>query len=336
MLAPQPQQPAVTEDALQWEHFEGASLRLALAPTQAEIRAPKKSDLARLFVEENDDGRQASNDKPRPPPALDHQKELVKLFHNFSSRHSHWQVFADFCELAATTFSNAVDLAQYEKREARYLQIVKGYQREELDNFAHGIALLTLALEDGFADVLGRTYHDLELHNKWAAQYFTPYDLCRMMAKMTIGDTADLQERIAARGFVTTQEPAVGSGAMVIALAQAMREAGINYQKHLHVTAIDVDAKCVHMAYLQFTLLHIPAIVIHGNTLSLEEYGRWYTPAHVWDGWNWKLRRQAAITGAHELFAAPTMEPAAMPVEPAPEQPPAEKPPGPREQLRLF
>ena len=53
---------------------------------------------------------------------------------------------------------------------------------------------------------------------------------------------------------------------MVIALAREMRELGINYQQHLHVTAIDVDPKCVHMSYVQFALLHIPAVIIHGNT----------------------------------------------------------------------
>ncbi len=102
-----------------------------------------------------------------------------------------------------------------------------------------------------------------------------------MMAKMTLGDKDGIRAKIAGRGFVTAQEPACGSGAMVIALAHEMKDAGINYQQHLHVTAIDVDPKCVHMAYLQFALLHIPAIIIHGNTLSLEEFGRWHTPAHI-------------------------------------------------------
>jgi len=152
-----------------------------------------------------------------------------------------------------------------------------------------------------------------------------------MMANMTIADCEDLKERIASRGFVTAQEPAVGSGAMVIALAEAMLDAGINYQQHLHVTAIDVDPKCVHMAYLQLSLLHIPAIIVHGNTLSLEEYGRWYTPAHIMGGWTWKLRRQAAIERAFEIIAAPPKVEAA-PAEAAPEPTPE----GPRGQLKLF
>jgi len=106
---------------------------------------------------------------------------------------------------------------------------------------------------------------------------------------------------------VTAQEPAAGSGAMIIALAQEIREAGINYQQHLHVTAVDVDPKCVHMSYLQFSLLHIPALIIHGNSLSLEEFDHWHTPAHILDGWSWKLRRKPDEAG-YPLQEAPEQE----------------------------
>lgn len=64
-----------------------------------------------------------------------------------------------------------------------------------------------------------------------------------------------------------------------------------NYQQHMHVVAQDLDEKAVHMAYVQLSLMHIPAVVIHGNTLSLEERARWYTPAHILGGWGWRLAR---------------------------------------------
>ena len=304
------------EEPFSLESFEGASFRFSLAPERAENRSPSKKE-----------NRQ---DKPHSLPAINHQKELLKLFNGLSHRHSHWQVFSDFCEIVAITFSNAVDLIQRDKREERYLQIIGGYKREEIEKLSQGFVHLTLALEDGISDVLGRTFHDLELHNKWVGQFFTPYHLARVMARMTIADTEDLTAKIAARGFVTAQEPAVGSGVMVIALAQEMRDAGINYQEHLHVTAIDVDVKCVHMAYAQFALLHIPAVIIHGNTLSLETYSHWYTPAHFMGLWNWKLRRRSEEEGAHEIQAPPKIE--AVLAAPIPE----EKPDGTRGQLKLF
>src|SRR5262245_60876544 len=116
------------------------------------------------------------HDKSRPPP--DHQKERLKLIEGLPGRHSSWQVFSDFAEAAALALSNAVDLPQGEKREARYMEIIKRYTPDELAKFPRMRAELTLALEEEPFDVLGRTFHDLELHNKWSGQYFSPHSLC--------------------------------------------------------------------------------------------------------------------------------------------------------------
>lgn len=32
----------------------------------------------------------------------------------------------------------------------------------------------------------------------------------------------------------------------------------------------------------------IPAVVIHGDSITVEEWSRWYTPAYVWGGWVFK------------------------------------------------
>jgi len=136
---------------------------------------------------------------------------------------------------------------------------------------------------------LGRAaFQELELTNKWTGQFFTPYDLCRFMAKMQISD--DMRQVIAERGFIRANEPACGAGAMIIALCTEMKAAGINYQKALHFIAQDIDIRAVHMTYLQLSLLHCPAVIVHGNTPTLEERSRWYTPAHILGFWNGRLR----------------------------------------------
>lgn len=223
----------------------------------------------------------------------DARKQIVKYIRDLSHRHSAWNVFSDFVEAAAISLSNAVDLAQAPEREARYLEIVKRYTKEEFAAFPAMLSLLTAALEDEPGDVLGVVFHELELQNKYVGQFFTPYELCRAIARMTI-DADQMRQQIEERGFITCAEPAAGAGAMLVAFAQEMRDAGFNYQRHLHVTAVDVDLKTVHMCYLQLALLHVPAIVIHGNSLSLETRGVWYTPAHILGGWNWKLRARRA------------------------------------------
>jgi hypothetical protein len=108
------------------------------------------------------------------------------------------------------------------------------------------------------------------------------------MAKMLVHDAKQL---VAEQAFIRAHEPCVGSGAMVIALAQALREEGINYQQCLHVTAIDLDLLAAYMAYVHCTLLHIPAIIVHGDTLRAQTYSVWRTFAHVMGCWDAKLAR---------------------------------------------
>ena len=57
------------------------------------------------------------------------------------------------------------------------------------------------------------------------------------------------------------------------------------------MTAIDLDLLAVHMAYVQCTLLYIPAIIVHGDTLRAKTSGVWRTFAHVMGLWDAKLAR---------------------------------------------
>jgi len=224
--------------------------------------------------------------EPATTPA-GHRKNIVKLIHAAARRSDPRRVFADFVEMASLSVSNAVDKHHFDEREHRYMEIVKAYQPEEIALFPRMLAELTMALEEPH-DALGILYGELEVSNKYAGQFFTPYELCRMMARMIIDD--ELRRKIDTTGYITMQEPACGAGANIIAMAQEMRDAGINYQQALHVTAIDIDPKCAHMCYLQLSLLHIPAVVYHGNTLSLGMHSTWKTPAHIMGGWWYRLK----------------------------------------------
>jgi hypothetical protein len=222
-----------------------------------------------------------------------HDSTFKKLFVTLSKQHQPHRVFSDFCEMSAIAFSNAVDPAQYERREARYHEIIKAYSKDELNLFVQLLSSVTLSLEDHLHDCLGALFMDLEMANHWRGQYFTPYPIAEMMAKMTLVDASDY---INENGFITLNEPCCGAGVMVIASAQALLDMQVNYQQALHVVAQDIDATAVHMTYLQLSLLHVPAIVLHGNSLAANatnEY--WVTPAHVLGGWDYKLRSAEPI-----------------------------------------
>ncbi|KAA0910642.1 N-6 DNA methylase [Pusillimonas sp. ANT_WB101] len=222
---------------------------------------------------------------------MDHKKEIVKIMRGLGHQHDLYRVFSDSMEMIALSISNRVDREQCEAREAQYLNVAKRYTREELTQIAHIYSHLVTAFEISTSDYLGEIFMDLEISNSDRGQFFTPYSLSVVMAQTQIDD--ELAEMIAERGYITVNDPAVGAGCTILAFADVMRRHGHNFQQQCHATATDVDIKAVHMAYIQMSLIGLPAIVIHGNTLTLKEYGRWYTPFHVLGGWGMKLRRKA-------------------------------------------
>ena len=242
--------------------------------------------------------------KPPPQTTRNYLATLEHAIRQLSYSQHLFTTFRHFVELSAIAFSNVADPINKNAREAQYLRIVKQYTPEAFQQFPELLGMLVACLEQESTDVLGVLYHRLELHNEQNGQFFTPYPVCQAMAKMLVHDAKHLVEE---QEFIRVHEPCVGSGAMAIALAQALREEGINYQQHLHVTAIDVDLLAVHMAYIHCTLLHIPAIIVHGDTLRVHTYSVWRTFAHVMGFWDAKLARDARRRQAETPEPAPTL-----------------------------
>lgn len=210
-------------------------------------------------------------------------KEMTKKLTGLTGGKRMFEVFRDFTELFALSLRNVVDKTNWQEREDRYLEVAKGYTRDQLETMAEVFALVVVQMEHQPEDVLGKLYMELEVSNDARGQFFTPYEIAKLMATMQA-------DEIASKGgeeFVTIYEPACGAGAFMIAISQELRQR----DRQFHVTAEDIDPVAVHMAYIQFTLLDIPAIVYHRNTISQETYDAWPTMAHVRDLWTIKLRR---------------------------------------------
>ena len=228
----------------------------------------------------------------------DSNKELRKIIDALSHRRHRWQVFQDFVEVSAIAISNSVDQVHREAREARYMEIIGRYEKEECSMLAQALAWLVQNLEEETNDCLGKLFMELELHSHWHGQYFSPWPIASMMARLTLADS----EHLLQKECITVHEPAAGSGVMVMAFAQALRDMGINYQQRMHAHVVDVEQTAVHMAYVQLSLMNIPAFVIHGNSLSLQEWSVWTTPAHILGGWSFKLRRRSKGTAMTNEF----------------------------------
>lgn len=52
----------------------------------------------------------------------------------------------------------------------------------------------------------------------------------------------------------------------------------------------DLSLVAAHRAYIHLSLLHVPAIVARRNTLTMESFFAWPTPAHVLGLWDYRLR----------------------------------------------
>jgi hypothetical protein len=235
-----------------------------------------------------------------------HQNTMATLLRDNSTRYRLHEVFRDFCEMAAISLSNAMDYGHRDVREARYMELVGRYERSEIARFPQILGELVESLEGRFHDALGELFMALDLGGHWHGQFFTPYEIAGLMARLTVGDVADHVRR---HGYITLNEPACGAGAMIIAAADAIQEQGVNYQTAMHVVAQDIDPTAVHMTYIQLALYHIPAIVVHGNSLAATSWDHWVTPAHVLGMWDRRLAHAEACADMHDILSAPTVEP---------------------------
>src|SRR3546814_4707645 len=87
---------------------------------------------------------------------------------------------------------------------------------------------------------------DLEIGSKDMCQFFTPYQISRLMAMLTI-DRPSLERAAAQNNFIEFNEPTCGAGGMIIAAAEAIRTLGFDPARHMRVTAQDIDIACVQM-----------------------------------------------------------------------------------------
>lgn len=231
------------------------------------------------------------------------QQEFVRTINKIAYRFQTWEVWSDFIVMFATALLNAVDKVHCEEREQSYMRIAGKYNKQELALFPELCAMTVRALEvDRDRDFLGEMYMALNLGNHWTGQFFTPYDVCRMMSEMTCGNIVPL---IQENGYISINDPACGAGATLIAFAnmaqRQLTEAGYNFQNHILFTAQDIDMVTGLMCYIQLSLLGCAGYVKIANTftnpmaegealteLSKPDSCYWYTPMFFSKVWHYR------------------------------------------------
>ncbi|EEC1173234.1 SAM-dependent DNA methyltransferase [Salmonella enterica subsp. houtenae serovar 44:z36,[z38]:-] len=213
-----------------------------------------------------------------------HIAEFISLFNQTARYHRRYEVFRDFVQMAACALHNGI--VHSPELENEYLAIVKRHQREDVERLSQLLGILVLGLSVTPGDFLGRVFMTLELGESQRGQFFTPYDVSRMMAKMTL---TGIDKVMAGKPFITVSEPACGAGGMAIALAEEFVAAGYYLQRQFFVVCVDVDPVAAAMCFIQLTLLGIPAEVITGNSLTLQHTRALRTAAYWLNGWQNRL-----------------------------------------------
>lgn len=192
--------------------------------------------------------------------------EFYKVFSGMCHTRSSWEVWADFVAMTALTIANAFDREgpTHDDREQQYIRTIKRYSKNEQEGFPKLFALTVEALEaEPDQDFLGEMFMALDLGNHWKGQFFTPYNVCRMMSEITI---TDLEARIEEKGWVGIQDPCCGAGALLIAARNTMVRQKLGPRTALYV-AQDVDRTAALMCYIQMSLLGCAGYVVVADSL---------------------------------------------------------------------
>ena len=231
------------------------------------------------------------------------KKPFLSKLQGLSHSRSPHRTFSDWLEIAAIALHQlpyqSGELARdaaFETLEQQYMEAIKPYSRDELTVFSELIALTLLAHHNDYSDFLGEIAGEAELLNQYGGQFFTPYHLCRAIAKMTLGDIAT---QVKEKGVITIAEPAVGAGALVIASAEEVASQGIDPRAHLQFDCTDVSRDAFNMAYIQLSAQNLQAVVRHGNTLSGEYWEHRPTPQlRLFHQWLERQRRSERLVRA--------------------------------------
>ena len=212
---------------------------------------------------------------------MEYEKYIIDSIIHLSGKYTPYQIFTDWITMMAIAIQNSCKMIHdkiYEEREEMYRTIAKRYKPEELKTLADIGGALAIILEERFGDILGEIYMKSGCGNKNTGQFFTPYHLSYLTAKLCYENQFN---QLGENEQIEINEPSTGGGGMMIAIAQVMKENNIDYQRRLHVVAQDLDWNGVYMTYVQLSLLEVRAIVVQGDTLC-EPYHKGYDERRVY------------------------------------------------------
>lgn len=156
---------------------------------------------------------------------------------------------------------------------------VAGYEADYPDaakavvaDYAEAFGDLILATEATNTDVLGRVYERIGGPSDRFGQFFTPHNLARTMARMTLSDADDLRAA-SCDDPLRIGDPTCGSGRFLVAAARELTANAPN-QPAIFIGQ-DIDPLCARMTGINLALHGIPGYAVHGDSLVGEATAAW-------------------------------------------------------------
>jgi len=213
-------------------------------------------------------------------------EEIVKIITSMSGKYAPSLIFEDFVKMVAISLSNSTDIIHtkvWKNREEQYKAIISKYTTEEYNKFIKILGILVNLFNEDIYDYLGEIYMKCQMGNSRTGQFFTPFNLSELTAKLSIDDLEKIKK---SSDIMTLNEPTCGGGGLILAYLKILKDNNINYQKRVKIVAQDLDFRSVYMTYIQLSLVGARAKVIQGDTLAepnvKEKNCIFYTP--MWKG----------------------------------------------------
>lgn len=179
---------------------------------------------------------------------------------------------------AATVYEDWIGLMFYvfQRDDPHYLEIMDRYPntaptgRREADHFAYAMAALLEYMASTHDEALGPLFMEFA-SSRYQGQFFTPLSLARTMAAITLTSIPE------GRRF-SVADTSCGAGACLVAAAKEMT---FEQNNRAFFVGQDISLNCARMAALNMMFFNLDALIVWGNSLTLEVRGAWETKRSV-------------------------------------------------------
>lgn len=181
------------------------------------------------------------------------KQQLQKMFESFMYRHGASEVFGDFldyCLLAMKWWEQDRNFSYWEKK---YKDLYP-----KLPEMLNLLGIISDDCGEGCHDALGDLFMELVSHGH-NGQYFTPDNVCIMMAQMLNVKPEDEQNVL---------DPACGSGRMLLSGARINRKA--------RLFGCDIDIICCKMAVINLLINTLEGEIAWMDSLAMDYHKSWY------------------------------------------------------------